>query len=137
MGFCIHIFLSGDKGPQWRSPRHTCISGGARIQELIMARPSELPLVPLRLFVSVAEAKLALNIGHTKLYKLIADGRLAARMLDGRTLITHESLIRLVHELPPLEPGAYTRSTQGAAGRAVAAEAMVKRKKAAKRKKPA
>jgi hypothetical protein len=37
------------------------------------------------------QAKQALNIGHTKLYKLIADGRLAARKLDGRTLITHRA----------------------------------------------
>ena len=38
--------------------------------------------------------------GRTTLYKLIADGRLEARKLGDKTIITHSSIVRLHKELP-------------------------------------
>lgn len=41
------------------------------------------------------------GIGNTKLHELISDGRLVALKLDGRTIITEESIQRLAASLPP------------------------------------
>jgi excisionase family DNA binding protein len=66
---------------------------------------------PPRLAYSVAEACYLLNSGKTKLYELIAAGRLDARALDGKTLITAESLERLVTTLPPAPIGQKQQAT--------------------------
>ena len=55
---------------------------------------------PTKLGYSVAEACDAIPCGRTKLYQLIADGRLEARKLDGKTIITRASVVRLHEELP-------------------------------------
>ena len=41
------------------------------------------------------------DIGNTKLHELISDGRLVALKLDGRTLITEDSIQRLAASLLP------------------------------------
>ena len=42
----------------------------------------------------------AIPCGRTKLYQLIADGRLKAKKLGTKTIITRDSIMRLVEELP-------------------------------------
>jgi len=42
----------------------------------------------------------ALGCGRTKIYQLIGDGRLDAKKLDGITIVTAESMARLVESLP-------------------------------------
>ena len=49
---------------------------------------------------SVNGACAAIPCGRTKLYELIADGRLVAKKLDGKTIITRASVVRLHEELP-------------------------------------
>lgn len=49
--------------------------------------------------VTVEDARKALGIGVTKTYELIAKGRLDARKLGRRTLITTASIRALVDEL--------------------------------------
>jgi excisionase family DNA binding protein len=48
----------------------------------------------------IADACAALGIGRTKLYELIAAGKLDARALDGRTVIIAESIRAYVASLP-------------------------------------
>lgn len=52
---------------------------------------------------TVTDACKALGIGRTKLYDLIAKGRIEARALDGRTLIPSHSLHSFVAALPPAQ----------------------------------
>ena len=47
----------------------------------------------------------AIPCGRTKLYQLIADGRLKAKKLDNKTIITRDSLQRLVDTLPDAAMG--------------------------------
>jgi hypothetical protein len=49
---------------------------------------------------SIHHERLILGISHASLYRLIGAGRLDARKLGGKTLITAESIERLVAELP-------------------------------------
>jgi hypothetical protein len=49
---------------------------------------------------SIEEAKRMIPCGHTKIYELIGEGRLVARKLGRKTIVTAESLHRLVGELP-------------------------------------
>ncbi len=49
---------------------------------------------------SISGACDAIPCGRTKVYQLIADGRLKAKKLDNKTIITRGSLVRLVEELP-------------------------------------
>ena len=53
-----------------------------------------------RLFYSPAETERLLGISHATCYRLIAAGRLDARKLGGKTLISSQSIERLVVELP-------------------------------------
>jgi excisionase family DNA binding protein len=53
-----------------------------------------------RAFYSPKETEAILNISHATCYRLIAAGKLDARKLGGKTLITAESIERLVAELP-------------------------------------
>jgi Helix-turn-helix domain len=58
--------------------------------------------VPARALYSPRETESILGISHASLYRLIGAGRLDARKLGGKTLITAESIERLVAELPKL-----------------------------------
>jgi excisionase family DNA binding protein len=49
---------------------------------------------------SVPDACKALSVGRTKLYALIAEGRIEALQLDGRTVIPAPSLRNFVASLP-------------------------------------
>ena len=49
----------------------------------------------------IPDACRALCIGRTRLYALIAEGKIEARQCGGRTLIPSESLRNFVANLPP------------------------------------
>lgn len=49
----------------------------------------------------VREACLASGLGRTRLYALIAEGKIEARACGGRTLIPAESLRAFLANLPP------------------------------------
>jgi hypothetical protein len=49
-----------------------------------------------RLSCSIDEAKSATSFGRTKLYELIAAGRLQSKLVDGRRVISVASLRKLV-----------------------------------------
>jgi predicted site-specific integrase-resolvase len=55
---------------------------------------------PLRELYSPREVEQILGVSHATLYRLIAAGRLDARKLDAKTVITANSIERLVAELP-------------------------------------
>ena len=57
---------------------------------------------PARAFYSPKETEAILNVSHATCYRLIAAGKLDARKLGGKTLITAESIERLIAELPKL-----------------------------------
>ena len=54
--------------------------------------------------VSIAQACVALGIGRTSLYKLIADGKLGARKIGRRTVILAEELRAYAEALPVIAP---------------------------------
>jgi excisionase family DNA binding protein len=56
----------------------------------------------VRVFYSPKETETILNASHATCYRLIAAGKLDARKLGGKTLITAESIERLVAELPKI-----------------------------------
>lgn len=49
---------------------------------------------------AIPDAARAIGIGRSAVYELIADGRLDARKLGGRTVITDESLRELIASAP-------------------------------------
>lgn len=51
--------------------------------------------------LTVPEACDAIGIGRTKLYALAAEGRVDMRKIDGRTVVTADSLRLLVAEARP------------------------------------
>ena len=53
-----------------------------------------------RLAYGISEACNALSMGRTRLYALIAEGKIEARQCGGRTLIPAESLQAFVASLP-------------------------------------
>jgi hypothetical protein len=55
---------------------------------------------PARALYSPRETEAILGISHASLYRLIGSGRLDARKLGCKTLITAASIERLVTELP-------------------------------------
>ena len=55
---------------------------------------------PAKIGYSVAEACEAIPCGRTMIYELIADRRLDARKLGNKTIITGDSVERLVETLP-------------------------------------
>lgn len=55
---------------------------------------------PEVLLLDVNETARALSCGRTTVYGLIADGKLDTRKLGRRTLVTAESVRRLVDSLP-------------------------------------
>ena len=62
------------------------------------------PISPTILAYGIAEACAALGIGRTRLYALIAEGRIEARACGGRTLIPADSLRAFLASLPPAFP---------------------------------
>jgi len=68
---------------------------------------------PARALYSPRETESVLGISHASLYRLIAAGRLDARKLGSKTLITAESVERLIAELPRLAPRPGRRSMTG------------------------
>ena len=60
----------------------------------------------MELAYSIAGARKALgDCGRTKIYQMIGDGRLEARKLDGKTVITGSSVKRAYDELPAADIG--------------------------------
>jgi Helix-turn-helix domain len=57
-------------------------------------------VLPGRAFYSPKEVEAILGISHASLYRLIAAKQLDARKLNTKTLITAESIQRLIAELP-------------------------------------
>jgi excisionase family DNA binding protein len=53
-----------------------------------------------KLLYTTTEAKAVIGCGTTRLYELLANGRLRARRLGHRTMIEAESLRELVDSLP-------------------------------------
>jgi excisionase family DNA binding protein len=53
-----------------------------------------------RALYSPKETESILSISHATCYRLIAAGRLDARKIGGKTVITRESIERLIAELP-------------------------------------
>jgi excisionase family DNA binding protein len=64
-----------------------------------------------RALYSPRETEAILGISHASLYRLIAAGRLDARKLGSKTLITAESVERLIAELPKLHPSSIQPQT--------------------------
>ncbi len=52
---------------------------------------------------NVAEAASKVGVGRDHIYGAIRDGRLEARKLGRRTVITYEALERFINELPLLQ----------------------------------
>jgi Helix-turn-helix domain len=57
-------------------------------------------LILARALYSLKETKAILNVSHASCYRLISAGKLDARKLLGKTVITGESITRLIAELP-------------------------------------
>lgn len=55
-----------------------------------------------KLAMSIGEASMRASLGRDHLYCAIREGRLEAKKVGRRTLITLESLERYLRELPPL-----------------------------------
>jgi len=53
-----------------------------------------------RLLYSPAETEVILGISHATVYRLIRVGRLDAKKIGSKTVITAESIERLIPELP-------------------------------------
>ena len=53
-----------------------------------------------RALYSPRETEAILGISHTTLYRLINTGRLDARKIDNKTVITDESIRRFIEALP-------------------------------------
>jgi excisionase family DNA binding protein len=62
---------------------------------------NDLPAIAALLAYGIPDACRALSIGRTRLYALIAEGKIEARQCGGRTLIPAESLRTFVANLPP------------------------------------
>ena len=54
----------------------------------------------VRAFYSPREVEVLLGISHAKLYRLIDSGRLDARKIDRKTVITVESIRHFIETLP-------------------------------------
>ena len=60
--------------------------------------PDTTPVAPLA--VTIREACRITGLGRSKIYELIADGRLAIVKIDRRTLLSYSELARLVRPQP-------------------------------------
>jgi hypothetical protein len=64
---------------------------------------SSVPLFARALY-SPRETETLLSVSHAQLYRLIGAGRLDARKIGARTLITAESIEAFIASLPKLTP---------------------------------
>jgi excisionase family DNA binding protein len=71
---------------------------------------------PGRVLYSPKEIEGILSVSHATCYRLIAAGKLDARKLGGKRLITAESIERLVTELPKVGTARLTRPRFGSPG---------------------
>jgi hypothetical protein len=55
---------------------------------------------PRRALYSPKEAEAILGISHATLYRLIKAGRLDARKIDNKTVVTDDSIRRFIADLP-------------------------------------
>jgi hypothetical protein len=55
---------------------------------------------PPRALYSPRETEAILGVSHATVYRLIGSGRLDARKIDGKTVITDESIRQLIASLP-------------------------------------
>jgi len=56
-----------------------------------------------RMAMSVAEAAVETGVGRDHIYGAIRNGRLEARKMGRRTIITYDALERFLNGLPPLQ----------------------------------
>jgi predicted site-specific integrase-resolvase len=56
--------------------------------------------VPYRALYSPRETEAIIGVSHATLYRLINAGRLDARKIDGKTVITNESIQEFIAGLP-------------------------------------
>jgi len=56
-----------------------------------------------RALYSPKEVEKILGVSHATVYRLLARRKLDARKLDGKTVITAESVVQLITELPPAQ----------------------------------
>jgi excisionase family DNA binding protein len=62
--------------------------------------PAFTPGAPVRALYSPKETETLLSVSHAQLYRLIGAGRLDARKIGSRTLITAESIEAFLSSLP-------------------------------------
>ena len=58
---------------------------------------------PRRMAMSVAEAALEAGVGRDHIYGAIKAGKLDARKLGRRTIVTYDALERFLNDLPQLQ----------------------------------
>ena len=66
-----------------------------------------------KLLYTTAEAKAVIGCGTTRLYELLAKGKLRARRLGHRTMIEADSLFELVDSLPRVTTPTMRRWSSG------------------------
>jgi excisionase family DNA binding protein len=71
-----------------------------------VATPAPAPGAPVRTLYSPKETETLLSVSHAQLYRLIGAGRLDARKIGSRTLITAESIEAFLASLPKIGPEA-------------------------------
>jgi hypothetical protein len=64
-----------------------------------------------RLAVTIAETQQMLGIGRTKVYALLGDGKIAARKIGRRTVVSVESIRHFLANLPAAEIAAQSRAS--------------------------
>ena len=69
-----------------------------------MPIPSLIPGAQVRALYSPKETETLLSVSHAQLYRLIGAGRLDARKIGSRTLITAESIEAFLGSLPKIGP---------------------------------
>lgn len=58
------------------------------------------PSRPAALWLTVAAVRCQYSIGHTTIYRLIKNGRIVAKKVGTRTLLSRESLDALMEQAP-------------------------------------
>jgi hypothetical protein len=71
-----------------------------------------------RALYSPRQAEAILSVSHATLYRLISSNRLDARKIDGKTVITAQSIRRFIADLPRVGDGPVTGPPVRAADRA-------------------
>jgi hypothetical protein len=59
--------------------------------------------IPARALYSPREVEAILGISHAHLYRLIGAGKLDARKIGAKTVISAQSIERMIAELPPAQ----------------------------------